>query len=275
MNVTSAPASTGGSAYAQRMDLRAALQQASDARKAEIATDKAKAMSSPIFKGAESQKTQAKAKVQQILEWLKIVKKLYANDPKGMAKALAQVFKDLKSAVKAYKDAGGQEMSASGAAAGSAMAGAPASDAAQPDAKSDDDARTAEADPATGGEAKAAETATTGGVDPATADAAADPAKAATDGAGLYQAVVGEIRKAVGEDGLDFLKQVRSVTNEIVKLVDTARGQAAVRKHDKDTDKAFEDLDKSLKSLRDEMDSMEQDIRREAPTAGMTLDVAA
>ncbi|MDQ0464393.1 Sec-independent protein translocase protein TatA [Caulobacter ginsengisoli] len=269
MNITSPPANAGGSAYDQRMQLRAALQQAAEARKSEIATDKAKAMNSPIFKAADSKKAQAKARVQQIVEWLKIVKKLYANDPKAMAKALAQVFKDLKSAVKAYRDAGGQEMSASGEAAGAAMASAPAPDGAKADDKADD------AD----GEARTAETtADEPGAEPAQAAVSEDPSEAArpsSDGASLYQAVVGEIRKAVGEDGLDFLKQVRSVTNEIVKLVDTARGQAAIRKRDKETDKAFEDLDKSLKSLREEMDGMEQDIRREAPTAGMKLDIAA
>lgn len=279
MNISSAAASTARLTYAQTTQLRAAAKQAADDRKAEIATDKAKAMDSPAFKGAESQKQQAKAKVQQILDWLKIVRKLYAMDPKGMAKALAQVFKDLKAAVKAYKDAGGDEMQASGAAASAAISsGAPAAGQADDKAKADgkaDEAGQADAPPADDTTAQAATAEATTAEDPAQAPPADGFAKDSAGGSGLYQAVVAEVKKAVGEDGLDFIKQVREVTNKIVELLDTARGQAAIRKRDKDSDKAFEDADKSLKSLREEMDGMEQDIRREAPTAGMKLSIAA
>ncbi len=264
MNISSASASAVSLTYAQTMQLRAAAKQAADTRKAEIETDKSKAMSSPVFKGAEAKKQQAKAKIQQIMDWLKIARKLYAMDPKGMAKALAQVFKDLKAAVKSYKDAGGDEMSASGEAAGAAIGGA----ASAPPEKSEDkgDAKPAEGEAAPeDADAKAA---------PAE-EAPTQPAEAAGGGAGLYQAVVGEIRKAVGEDGLDFVKTVRATVNEIVKLLDASRGQAAIRKRDKETDKSFEDADKALKDLREEVDTMEQDIRRDAPTAGMKLSVAA
>jgi prefoldin subunit 5 len=42
-----------------------------------------------------------------------------------------------------------------------------------------------------------------------------------------------------------------------------------------DTDKAMEEVDKTLKDLHEELDAMEQDIHREAPTAGMRLSIAA
>lgn len=272
MNISSASASAVRLTYAQTQQLRAAAKQAADARKAEIETDKAKAMDTPAFKGAESQKQQAKAKVQQIIEWLKIVKKLYAMDPKGMAKALAQVFKDLKAAVKAYRDAGGDEMSASGAAVGSVMASSSAPEAKDDAQKADEQQTGDQQADALQPEGQAVDTAGQPG-QPA-ADAPADQAQP-TGGSGLYQAVVDEVKKSVGEDGLDFIKQVRSVTQEITKLLDTARGQAAIKKRDKDMDKAFEDADKTLKSLHEEMDSMEAEIRREAPTAGMKLSIAA
>ena len=48
---------------------------------------------------------QHRAKLQQLVEFLKIIKKLYANDPKAMAKALAGVFKQLRQAVDDYKSA--------------------------------------------------------------------------------------------------------------------------------------------------------------------------
>lgn len=266
MNIASTSASAAGLNYAQTLQLRAAAKQAADARKAEVETDKAKVMDSPAFKGAESKKQQAKAKIQQIMEWLKIVRKLYAMDPKGMAKALAQVFKDLKSAVKMYRDAGGDEMSASGAAAGAVMSAAAPAAGPEAEAQGDRDGTTEETPPA---EDQAAQPA---------AEPAAVPdeaGKVATTGSDLYRSVVDEVKKSVGEDGLDFIKQVRQATNKIVELLDTARGQAAIRKRDKDTDKAFEDAGKSLKDLREELDGMAQDIHREAPMAGMKLSVAA
>lgn len=47
-------------------------------------------------------KGRAKAKLQQVMERLKLLKKIYADDPKAMAKALAAAAKELKAAVKDY-----------------------------------------------------------------------------------------------------------------------------------------------------------------------------
>ena len=55
-------------------------------------------------------KGRARDKLQRVIEKMKMLKKIYANDPKGMAKALASVAKELQGAVKDYgkaaKDAG-------------------------------------------------------------------------------------------------------------------------------------------------------------------------
>jgi len=55
-------------------------------------------------------KGRAREKLARIVEKMKLLKKLYANDPKAMAKALAAVAKELQGAVKEYgkaaKDAG-------------------------------------------------------------------------------------------------------------------------------------------------------------------------
>jgi hypothetical protein len=211
MKIQSAAVAAATSDYARETRARAALKQLAEARKREVSDDTAKVRSGPRFAAAESRKAQAKAKLQQVREWLKIVKKLFAQNPTGMAKALAQVFKDLKGAVAAYKDAGGEEMGATRAA----------------------------------------------------------------EGRSLYEAVAGEVRKQVGEDGLDFLKEVRGMVDDIKKLLETARGQAAIRRHDKASDEAFEDADKALKDLDETMSQMENQIHRDAPTAGMTLSVAA
>lgn len=65
------------------------------------------------------------------------------------------------------------------------------------------------------------------------------------------------------------------MVDDIKKLLETARGQAAVRRRDKDSDAAFEDADRALRDLSDVMSQMERQIHRDAPTAGMTLSVAA
>lgn len=47
-------------------------------------------------------KGRARARLQQVVDRLKLLKKIYANDPKAMAKALAAAAKELKAAVKDY-----------------------------------------------------------------------------------------------------------------------------------------------------------------------------
>ncbi len=211
-----------------------------------VSADAAKALSSPSLANAGNIKEQARQKVQQIVERLKILRKLFAADPKQMARALAQIFKELKAAVQAYAKAGGEELGLAADAAGAATA--------PPSAK----------DPATANP-------------PPTSAAADDPSAAAAPSGdhALYDAVLGETRKMIGEDGLDFIKLVRSASNEISDLLDTARTQARGRKQDKETDKAIEDADKSLQSLREALSDTETDIHNAVPTAGMRLSIAA
>lgn len=254
MNIS--PAVRATATAAPRAETRAALKQAAEARAATVSEAATKARSSPRMAASESRKSQAKAKLQQIREWLKIVRKLYAQNPVGMAKTLAQVFKDLKAAVAAYRDGGGQEM---GASADAVMVPPPP--------------RPTGDDKTTDGEQDAAAEMTGEVADATVADAT--PAPRAPEGVSLYDAVVGEVRKQVGEDGLDFLKEVRGMVDDIRKLLEAARGQAAIRRRDKETDEAFEAADKAMKELNETMDDMDRQIRHDAPSAGMTLSVAA
>ena len=255
MNISSAVRATATAA--PRVETRAALKQAAEARAATVSEAATKARSSPRMAASESRKSQAKAKLQQIREWLKIVRKLYAQNPVGMAKTLAQVFKDLKAAVAAYRDAGGQEM---GASAEAVVVPSP-----PPQPASDDKAADGDQDAAAEMTGEAA--------DATVADAT--PAPRAPEGVSLYDAVVGEVRKQVGEDGLDFLKEVRGMVDDIRKLLEADRGLAAIRRRDKETDEAFEAADKAMKELNETMDDMDRQIRHDAPSAGMTLSVAA
>ncbi|CAN1514544.1 hypothetical protein MCEMIH16_00901 [Caulobacteraceae bacterium] len=258
MNIS--PAVRVTATAAPRVESRAALKQAAEARAATVSEAATRVRSGPGMAASESRKQQAKAKLQQVREWLKIVRKLYAQNPAGMAKTLAQVFKDLKAAVAAYRDAGGQAMGASGAAV--AMPPPP------PPTAGDEKAAGA-------GEGEEADVAATAGVDAEAKAGVAEPATKPSEGASLYAAVVQEVRKQLGEDGLDFLKEVRGMVDDIRKLLEAARGQAAIRRRDKDTDEAFEAADKALKELNETMNDMERQIRHDAPSAGMTFSVAA
>ncbi len=271
---------TGRLTYAQTEQAKARTEAMKAERKRTIDSEKAEAMASPRLDGLESRKAQAKAKIQQVVEWLKIVRKLYAQDPKGMAKALAQAFKDLKAAVKSYREAGGQEMAMSGELAGAALA-----NNRSPEKTADAAPKEVAAPispPPSGDEANRASEGAEAAPevfdpeDPPETDLSRSAEVPDEPGrAGLYEAVVAEVRKALGEDSLDFVKQVRGLVIEITKLLDAAKGQAAIRRKDKDTDKAMEEVDKTLNDLHEELDTMEQDIHREVPTAGMRLSIAA
>jgi hypothetical protein len=262
---------TGRLTYAQTEQAKARTEAAKAERKRLVESEKSEAMASPRLDGLESRKAMAKAKIQQVVEWLKIVRKLYAQDPKGMAKALAQAFKDLKAAVKSYREAGGQEMAMSGELAGAALA-----NNRSPEKTADPAPKAVAAQDSPPPSGELANRASEGAEAAPEADLSRSAEGPDEPGrAGLYEAVVAEVRKALGEDSLDFVKQVRGLVIEITKLLDAAKGQAAIRRKDKDTDKAMEEVDKSLKDLHEELDTMEQDIHREVPTAGMRLSIAA
>jgi Skp family chaperone for outer membrane proteins len=278
MRIQTAAPGAATADYARELRARAALKQAEEARRAEVSADAAKVRSSPRFEASETRKAQARAKLQQVREWLKIVRKLYAENPKAMARALAQAFKELKAAVQSFKDAGGQDMGSSGDAVGAVLRST-AKDKTE-DLKAD---KAATADAGDDGAVAAGDAPGDAGPDSGEDKAAprADPApeaeavRAAFEGRSLYDAVVSEVRRQLGEDGLAFLKEVREMVRDIGRLLETAKGQAAIRRPDKDTEKAFEETDEARKELDALMADMEGEIRRDAPTAGMRLSIAA
>ena len=252
----SAPAPT----YAQAMQARDASKAAKAEEKRSVATSVARALNSSRMEAPERAKRDAKAKLIEIAKRLQLLKKLFAGNPKEMARALTQVFKELRAAVKAYKDAGGAELGLAGEVAQGAVANAPKSEDAPPEAETGEapvEAETTEAKP----EEKPPE-----------------PEPAVANGSAVYDAVVGKMRKAIGEDGLDFIKMVRQLVNGangVRDMLEAARTQAKGKKPDKDTDEAFEDADKEMKALADDMAKMERDIRNAVPEAGMKLSMDA
>jgi predicted translin family RNA/ssDNA-binding protein len=247
---------------AQTLQTRQDAKSLTAARALDTARDASRSLTSGRFKASEHAKQQARAKVEELAKRVNILKKMFAANPREMARALAQVFKELKAAVKAYKAATGDELKLTGEVAGAA-AGAPAPTTAPAVSEAGKDSA-AQEDGQGNGEGDGAELATTEG-----------PPAAPPPGAEAYKAVVGEMRKMIGEDGLEFIKLVRDFTNKLKELLEAARGQAAVKPKSKETDEQFEEADKALKDLKEDMEDMERDIRQAVPDAGMKLSVAA
>ncbi len=228
----------------------AALTQA-DSKKQTITSIESQALDTPTLKAADSAKANIKERIDGIQKRLTMLKKLFAGNPKEMAKALAQIFKELKGLVKAYKAAVDKEVGASG----SAVEGLMPADTQTPDAADPADANLEQPTPQK---------------DPTPSAPTSD------DKTALYTQAVQQVQKLAGEDGLDFSKQLKALVNEIEdKMLAPARIQMRTKKPDKNTDDAFKDAETNLKDLRKAMDDMDRDSKNEVPTAGQTLDVAA
>ena len=260
-----------------------------DAKKSAIASAVIKAFESPVMKAADKDKNFIREKIEGIKKRLNILRKLYSSNPKEMAKALTQVFKELKAALKEFKADTDKEIGASAGVVEAMMPpdmpvavptadGTPREDVAKDETSGDTNAAEAPV-PATEDTAKdpAVGDPSASPADPATAPA--DPAATATandDKHALYSQIEDKVKTLAGESGLEFTKEIKGLVQWIEdKMLSPARAQMKAKKPDKDTDKAFEDVEKELKDLRKDMEDMERDIKREAPAVGQHLDVAA
>lgn len=265
--ISSRAASSPATTYAQVIQARTTARTQKAEEKRVVAENVAEAMNSARMDAPERMKRDAKAKLIDIAKRLQLLRKLFAGNPKEMARALTQVMKELRAAVKAYKDAGGAELGFANDAARTAVANdAPAKSdeaAAEPEVA---DAEAKAADPDSDEDA------------PQSVTEPEQPQPTAAQGSAIYDAVVGKMRKAIGEDGLDFIKTVRSMVNGaqgIRDMLEAARTQSRAKKPDKETDKIFEAADKEMKSLEEDMDKMEREIRNAVPDAGMKLSMDA
>jgi hypothetical protein len=271
-----APLITPWSARGMSNDKYAALA-AADARKSKVESEAQKAFDTPVMKAADKEKDFIRQRIEGIKQRIKILQKMYSGNPKQMAHALAQVFKELKAALKDFKAATSKELGASaGAVDATLTAGVPAEPAAAPkdESKKDDADKTAQTD---GTEvAQAATAPDTQTPENKSADPAADAQPQAKDSTDMYASVTQKVREMAGADGLDFVKEVKGLVQWIEdKLLTPARIQKTAQKPDKFTDNAFEDVEKTLKDLRHDMEDMERDIKQVVPGVGQNVDVAA
>ena len=213
----------------------------------------------------EAARNRARERVEAVREQLKMIKELYAQNPKEMAKALRHLVKELKAALKSYKEAGG-DMSALGAPAGlTAVSASPAPAETKPSAQTD-----AEGDASD--EARALEQGDE------TETAAADPAPTSvTDQSAirppLASASVEDLERRLGERMGDeeFVRSVEGLKTKIKELFETAKIQSAFMARDTVREKAFEALDEDLKALDEDATDFKRDVQDEIITLRMEI----
>ncbi len=206
-------------------------QQAKDAHAAAVSAAVARAEQTPKLSAAAGSQDFIKSEIQGLEKRLQVLQKLFAGNPKGMAQALTQIFKELRAALKEYKAATGQDFAGADAAATQVTAPAPAS----------------------------SDTAT-----------ASDPAaKAATASYAEVDQALREAIGNDGLQFLDTLKGLLKTIDD--KMLASARIQYATQKRDKATDQAFKDMDEARKALDQDMSDMNDDISTGAPTLGLKL----
>ena len=223
---------------------------------------------SPIEDQARKQrlarKDQARQQVQVLVERIRTLKQFASDNPQVMAKQLAQIVKALKSALKAYAEAGGTpppgastSMTAPGAVA---KVEAPAK---------------AEADPAIseGSDATAAETETP--TEPAVRPDAEQTADAWTAlraevrPADVYKDMKERLSGSEAAADMIFVKEVRGIGKWIRELLEKAKVQMAFKPMDDETKTAFEDADEGLKEIDKALDDLDRGIRVSSPEAGL------
>ncbi|EGF92204.1 hypothetical protein ABI_06370 [Asticcacaulis biprosthecium C19] len=260
-NVTMAPLARGMS-----NEKYLALKKADDHQK-ELQSKVGKVFDNEQMKAHTERKNRVRQKLEKLMEHLKILRKLFSGNPKEMARALTQVFKDLKAALKEFKDATKGQMDLSFSAS-AAVVPPPTDSAAQSDVK-DGDTDADKADAETEATAETAEPEAESV--PASASATTEDPNATV----THDELVGAVRREIGQDGLKFLKELKAILAHIEeKMLQPARLQKAAQKPDKDMDKVFEAMDEELKELLKEMKDMERDLKQGVAETGTVLDIA-
>jgi hypothetical protein len=215
-----------------------------------------------------SLKAQAKAQVMALLDRIRTLKQFASDNPQVMAKQLAAIVKELKSALKAYADAGGTPR---GMDAAASAPGAPSQTAESPD-ETTDKAEAAVDQPVATDEASAddvpdaAATATAGDIDEKTV---ATPKPADLDPRNVYEKMRDSLSGSEAAGDMDFVKLVRGVGKVIRDLLNKAKIQTALKGPDDETKKAFKETEEGLKDLDKALETMDREIRNTSPAAGM------
>lgn len=227
-----------------------------DTAKTDIAKTAASSLEDMQKQRRQSLKDQARAQVLALVERIRTLKQFASDNPEVMAKQLATIVKALKSALKAYAEAGGAPR---GMGADTSVPAAPSQPAAPTDARS--------------GSAGASEVGASTGDAAPTEVCDADPKPLATSPDLVPRSVYEEMRDSVSgseaASDMDFVKLVRGVGKVIRDLLTKAKIQTALKGPDDETKKAFEATAQGLRDVDEALDKMDRDIRNSSPAAGM------
>lgn len=230
-----------------------------DKAKLEEARNALRSLSKPPNQAAEDRKAMARQKIEQLKARIRMLQMSAAMDPKGVAKLVAQLARELGAAVKAYASAGGSTAD---------LGGIPTAATPSADAAGADDAATATAEAATA-EAATAETATaeTAAAEEKVGDEAASASsdQAAAEGqdqaADPYRRLIDEVnarglemtrRGSEGEADREFMTQVKGMASALKAIMRQAQNRAKGEGGDvssadaREGDKAMADLEKEI-----------------------------
>ncbi|MDC7682648.1 hypothetical protein PQU92_05135 [Asticcacaulis sp. BYS171W] len=227
-------------------------------------------------------RARAKEKLMQLFERMKIIKKLGENDPKMMAKLLAQAMKELKAIVKEYVRAGGNSSDVSGYAAAQVTASTPVPD----EAKDGEAAEVEASDVADEAEAmsedvpseavednadidvadKAAETPETTDTSETT-DKPQTPLEAKTAAEAYVKTERDRAQGELMEVG-EFMRLVRGFMKATKELLETAKIKLAFQTVGKDTVEDFRSSYEDMKEIEEEFEDLSKGLDDERAVFG-------
>ncbi|ESQ81063.1 hypothetical protein [Asticcacaulis sp. YBE204] len=215
-------------------------------------------------------RARAKEKLMQLFERMKIIKKLGENDPKMMAKLLAQAMKELKAIVKEYVRAGGNSSDVSGYAAAQVTASTPvpdetkdveaeASDAVSEVETTSEDVPTeaVEGDTAVEATAETSET----------AEKPQTPLEAKTAAEAYVKTERDRAQGELMEVG-EFMRLVRGFMKATKELLETAKIKLTFQKVGKDTVEDFRSSYEDMKDIEEEFEDLSKGLDDERAVFG-------
>ncbi|MFT4090330.1 MAG: hypothetical protein QM645_06330 [Asticcacaulis sp.] len=209
-------------------------------------------------------KALAKKRVDQLKERLKMLEQLPGLDPAAKARLIAQITRELKSAVKAYASAGGTA-SETGTSTGSASSSASATDDAE---LSEGETATKETPDAP--DIPVPQSGTEDSSKPATEDEATS--KTATSPYDVAATRNSDERKsAEAKEDAEFARDVRDMMRKIKLLLDRAKSEAT---RDDSGSQEFKDADDALKALDDTLSSVESSAAANGLVSGLRLSLS-
>lgn len=218
-------------------------------------------------------RARAKEKLMQLFERMKIIKKLGENDPKMMAKLLAQAMKELKAIVKEYVRAGGNSSDVSGYAAAQVTANAPVPDEAKSveteasDAVSEAEA-TAEDVPAEAVEGDTEVEATDETTETSeTAEKPQTPLEAKTAAEAYVKTERDRAQGELMEVG-EFMRLVRGFMKATRELLETAKIKLTFQTVGKDTVEDFRSSYEDMKEIEEDFEDLSKGLDDERAVFG-------